>query len=169
MNIILTGTPGTGKTTVGKALAKKLGIPYVDVLSIIKKQRLYSGKYKGSLVVDTKKLEQVLKTKQGVIESHLLCEMKLKGPVFVLRASPVSLRMRLRKKFPKPKVDENIEAEILDYCFIYSKQNYKKVYQVNTTKKRVAQVVSEIVKIIKNPESYKNKTIDWTPYMIKRL
>ena len=35
--IIVTGTPGTGKTTIAKKLAKKLNFHYLDVNNVIKK------------------------------------------------------------------------------------------------------------------------------------
>ena len=40
--IIISGTPGTGKTTLAKKLAKKLDFEYIDINKIIKKYGLSS-------------------------------------------------------------------------------------------------------------------------------
>ena len=60
--IVVTGTPGTGKTLLSRKLAKKLGFYYIDVNKIISKNKLsesYDGKRK-SKVVDIKKLNNFL-------------------------------------------------------------------------------------------------------------
>jgi len=41
--ICVSGVPGTGKTTLSKKLAKKLGFHYIDVNKIISKYRLSEG------------------------------------------------------------------------------------------------------------------------------
>ena len=40
MKLIISGTPGTGKTTIAKKLAKKLNLRYIDVNKIIKLHNL---------------------------------------------------------------------------------------------------------------------------------
>ena len=39
--IALTGTPGTGKSSIAKKLAKKLGYELIDLNDVIKKKKLY--------------------------------------------------------------------------------------------------------------------------------
>src|SRR3989338_5223640 len=60
--IIVTGTPGTGKTTLSKRLAKKLNFIYLDVNEAIKKYRLSEGydKKRMTNIVDAKKLNRAL-------------------------------------------------------------------------------------------------------------
>ncbi len=43
MIILLTGTPGTGKTTISHLLAEKLGCQLVDVNYLVEKKHLYTG------------------------------------------------------------------------------------------------------------------------------
>ena len=63
MNIIaVSGTPGTGKTTLSKKLSKKLNLYYLDVNKIISEYKLsegYDNKRK-TKIVDINKLNKVL-------------------------------------------------------------------------------------------------------------
>jgi len=60
--IIVTGTPGTGKTTLAKRLAKKLDFHYLDVNDIIKKYDIADDydKKRDTKIINTKKLNLVL-------------------------------------------------------------------------------------------------------------
>lgn len=60
--LIVTGTPGTGKTTLSVKLAKKLDFHYIDVNKIVRKHKLserYDWKRK-TKVVDVRKLNKAL-------------------------------------------------------------------------------------------------------------
>jgi len=60
--ICISGSVGTGKTTLAKRLAKKLSYKYIDINKIIKEQNLrekYDRKRK-CYVIDTKKLNKAL-------------------------------------------------------------------------------------------------------------
>ena len=41
--LYITGTPGTGKTTLGQELATRGGLTFIDVGSLAKEQNLYDG------------------------------------------------------------------------------------------------------------------------------
>src|SRR3989338_5530091 len=62
MIICVSGTPGTGKTVVAKALASKLKGTYVDVKQIIKQHKLGNrmDKKRNAAIIDTKKLSRIL-------------------------------------------------------------------------------------------------------------
>ncbi|MBS3126129.1 AAA family ATPase, partial [Candidatus Woesearchaeota archaeon] len=55
--IVVTGTPGTGKTAVAKKIAQKKGYLYVDVNAIIRKYGLSEGydKKRKTKLIDVKK------------------------------------------------------------------------------------------------------------------
>ena len=42
-NVLVTGTPGTGKSTTCEQIAEATGLQYVDVGGIVKSQELHSG------------------------------------------------------------------------------------------------------------------------------
>jgi len=60
--IIVSGTPGTGKTTLAKKLAKKLGFDYIDANKIIRRYGLSEGydRKRKTKVIDVKKLNRAL-------------------------------------------------------------------------------------------------------------
>ena len=60
--IIVTGTPGTGKTTLARKLGKKLNFSYLDANKTIKKYKLVAGydKKRKANIVDIKKLNRAL-------------------------------------------------------------------------------------------------------------
>ena len=167
MKIIITGTPGTGKTLVADLLGKALKKRVVHINDFAKKNKLIMGKSGGSYIVDLKKLRKKLLKFDGIIESHLLCEFSLPNSVvFVLRCDPKVLAMRLQKrKYLRRKIKENLEVEALDYCTIKSEKNYKKVYDVDTTNRTIRQVVKRIIAILK--KKAKPDRVDFSNYFMK--
>lgn len=175
MIVLLTGTPGTGKSTVAKLLAKKICVNIISINKILDASVCtgYDAKRK-SRIVDEKKLARKIKTivkrevpeprgSEIVIEGHL--SHLLKGDaVIVLRARPKVLERRLKRKgYPKKKIEENLEAEALDICLIESLERHKKVYEIDTTSKKPGEVAGEVVKIIKGRgEAYAPGKIDWS-------
>lgn len=117
MRIAITGVPATGKTTVAKLLAKKLGLEYVDLNKLAEEKNLYTGydKKRQVKVVDVEKIDRELKDKDNVVldshYSHLLSVDK----VIVLRLNTKELRKRLEKRgYPESKIMENLQAEIME-------------------------------------------------------
>ena len=144
--IIVTGTPGTGKTTVAKRLAKQKKARYLDVNTIIKQHKLdknYSKKWK-SYLVDVDKLNKILikiikeqqKKKQSlVIDSHLSHYLPAKyvNLCIVTKCSLKKLQQRLKKRrYAKKKIRENMDAEILDVCLLEAIVNKHEVKVVKT-------------------------------------
>ncbi|MBW2972123.1 adenylate kinase family protein [Candidatus Woesearchaeota archaeon] len=159
--IIVTGTPCTGKTTVAKKLAKKLGYEYIDVASLIKKNRLsegYDRKRKCS-IVDIKKLNRFLgkiiknsKT-EVVIDSHLshYLPSELVRFCVVTKCNLKRLNMRLKKRgYPKHKIAENLECEIFDVCLNEAKESGHRVVVVETdTEPDYEKIIRKIKRIKK--------------------
>ncbi len=160
MIIALTGTPGTGKTTVAKILRKR-GFKVIDLNRIILREKLYSGydERRKCYIVDMKKLERYISkyTRENIVflDSHVshLLNVDL---VIVLRCSPKELEKRLRKKkWRSEKIRENIEAEIVEIITIEAEEKYgrERVIEIDTTGKSPEKVVEEIIKIINKVKS----------------
>src|SRR5574340_361874 len=100
--IVITGTPGVGKTTLCAQLRKSIkGCKLYNATDIVNKFKLYSGKDKfGAKIVEMKKLEQKINQiakKEGastvIFEGHLLSDLKVKGAkAIVLREHLVTIK-----------------------------------------------------------------------------
>jgi len=145
MRIVLTGTPGTGKSLASRALAGLTGGQLVDLNEFAARHKLFlreRGAF-GERTVDLGKMKRALASflegkKNFVVEGHLACEFRVPADVVVvLRCDPRVLRKRLKKrKYSEEKIRENVLAELLDYCLIKAVENYGKtrVLQVDATR-----------------------------------
>lgn len=144
MIIIVTGTPGTGKTTLAKKIAKEKRYTYLDVNKVIDEKKLSSGfdKRMDCKIIDTKKLNKELikiikDNKKLVIDSHLshYLPSKYVDLCIVTKCSLKTLEKRLKKRrYSKSKIRENLDAEIFDTCRIEAEENKHKVKVVWTDK-----------------------------------
>jgi len=143
--IIVSGTPGTGKTYLAKRLAKSLGFKYTDVKRVISKNKLkerYDRKRR-TYVVDEKKLAKILEKmirdsdENLVIESHMshFVDPELVDLCIITKCELKTLEKRLKNKgYNKEKVRENLDCEIFDICLNEAKENGHKTKIVDTTK-----------------------------------
>ena len=164
MRIVITGSPGTGKTMIARLLSEKMGLELVSIKEIVEQNNLSSGRRHE---VDIKKLASAMRLlqhkKDYVVEGHLACELRLPADfIFVLRAHPDILRERMAKrKYSKKKIQENLMAEMLDYCIQRVEHVYrKKPLELDTTSRTSTESASEIEKAIKQ----KKKKLDSVDY-----
>jgi len=113
--IIITGSVGTGKTTLAKKLAKENNLIYIDVNKLIKQQNLSEGfdKKRDCEIIDARKLNDILikkiksSKKQLIIDSHLshYLPKKYVEKCIVCKCSLKELKKRLQKrKYAKKKI-----------------------------------------------------------------
>ena len=151
MKIALTGTPGTGKTTIGQMLRDDYGLKVVDLNEVIHTCH-YCAEWdedRDCSVVDLDALKAHKFSDGLILEGHISHHLTV-DRVIVLRTNPAVLRKRLREKeYSERKIQENFEAEILDVILLealalHGKRN---VYEVDSTGPlgRSAQLVWEIV------------------------
>jgi adenylate kinase len=173
--IVITGTPGAGKTLISKILANKLSAVHIDLNKLVLNEKLYIGydKKRKCYIVDFEKvskkiIEKIKKTSEDnlILDGHYatsVIDPKKIDQVFVLRCNPVELEKRLRERdYPKEKVSENLMAELLDVCLYDSIKNCgeDKVKQIDVTEKSSDEVASMIISILAG-ELIKAEQIDW--------
>ncbi len=181
MIILLTGTPGTGKTTIAPLLAEKLGCHLVDINHLVEEKEIYTGldPEKGYKIVDMEALEEELYKITGlddvsgnqnsctIIEGHLSHYFPQADWVVVLRTEPHILQGRLKKRdWGDVKIRENLEAEALDICTWEAYQTHgNKVHELDTSSIMPEKVVDLISDIIHGKKSFPVGEIDFSAYL----
>ncbi len=155
MAIVVTGTPGTGKTEIAKAIAKKLKMKYIDVNDVIDSNNLkeFYDKKRDTYVVDEKKLSRILigmiKMDSGiVIDSHMAHEVppKYVDLCVVTKCGLKELKRRLSKRgYHEGKIKENMDAEIFDICIEEARDMGHKLLIIDTTKKKALKLVESLL------------------------
>ncbi|MFQ5648281.1 MAG: AAA family ATPase, partial [Candidatus Aenigmatarchaeota archaeon] len=107
-------------------------------------------KERGCDIIDTKRLAKAVSgLKNVILDSHYSHEMPCDA-VVVLKTSPGVLRGRLRKKgWPDRKVEENVQAEIMEVCKAEALELGRKTFEVDTTLKKPEEAAEEVLKILK--------------------
>ncbi len=146
--LVITGVPGTGKTSFSNLLAKKMGnVEVIHVTDVVNAEKLFTSRSRdGAKIVDMRRLQRELglmisssKKRTILLESHLLCDMKLRNAgVLVLREHLDALIGRMEKRgYSKEKIKANVVSEATDYCGIRAERNYKNVFEAFSGDKRL--------------------------------
>jgi len=170
MRILVTGTPGTGKTTISLALSKKLGVPYINLNELI----LASGQVSWNQlsntfdVLDPEKVsamlnEEVRKISGCVCETLAveLLDSSIIDKVVILRRDPYLLWNELQKRgWPLSKVASNVLSELLNVISYAARDLFDgKVIEVDTSKSSPDECIDTIIRAL-NGEAIDNE-IDW--------
>lgn len=163
-NVILIGFMGSGKTTIGKIIADKKNMKFVDMDLEIEKienkniNQIFSEngeKYfrekEANLLKELSLMENtVISTGGGIIESKFNIEILKKQPCVIwLNANENTIENNVKNeidKRPKLKEDDNLKLSIKKLLNKrYDKYKESANIRVNVNNKNVDQVVSEIL------------------------
>lgn len=173
--VLVTGTPGTGKTTTSCLLARELHAVYINPTSLLRHQGIdyaYDENRK-TRVVSLKRLRNALCEKAArldhglVIDSHIALETDPQLKIIraiVLRCDPIVLERRLdRKRWVKSKIGENLLAEILDICLWDAVDAYgwNRILEIDTTRKSTRWVVQLVTKDLERKRIQEQPQVDW--------
>ena len=180
MIISITGTPGTGKTSISKLLKeRRFEVVNFNKVAIQNKFLIGKDKKRDSFIVDIKKFNKYAKENYSqkkliFIEGHLSHLLKSVDKVILLRCHPDQLEKNLVSKgWNKQKIKENLEAEILDVilCEAIDLHKSKNIFEIDTTGKSIKEVFSSVIEIIENKFSnikkYNIGMIDWSEEILK--
>jgi len=171
--VVVTGTPGTGKTTISKSLARHLRAEYLSLTKLVTDEKLHEAvdQQRRTKVVDLDRTRKWLRKSISeretvtVIDTHVADVVPPEYVVkaIVLRCHPAILEARLRQKGWSPsKVRENVLAEILDSCYMIASGYYglKKAVQVDTSRNSISNTAKECVAHLKK-QLPSESMVDW--------
>jgi adenylate kinase len=147
VRVALTGTPGTGKTTVADRLETDLEVVHLNEL--LESEELYDevDEQRESKVVDFEGIQEYLAGRDGIlVESHL-AHLVEADRVVVLRCHPEEVVERLRERGESEEsAEENAESEALDVILAEAVERFgrENVYEVDTTDRDPEAVTKEV-------------------------
>ncbi len=161
MRLCITGTPGTGKTTV----SGMLGMNFINLNDFARNEGCMEGYDESmkSYIVNINCLKKRLKDYDNIVfeshYSHLVgCDI-----IIVLRTSPKILKERLKSRnYDDEKIMENLEAEAIGLITEESMEICKNVYEIDTGIYGIDETVKIIREIIEGKgEKYRAGKIDY--------
>jgi adenylate kinase len=176
--IVITGTPGVGKTTISKALANRIKGKHIDISALVQREHLVKGRddARDSVIVDitrlTNRLQQIIFKQAEIIILDGHCSAEAFSDldislVIVVRLDPDELKTRLQARgYKETKIFENVAAEILDVCLFDALQQFEKelVTEINATNRDVEEIIAIILKTL---EGQINVRIGWVNWLEK--
>ncbi len=174
MIIVVTGTPGVGKSTISRLLALRLEALHVDLSVLALKEGLILGwdEKRETAVADLQRLKAHLEEMASldrtlVVEGHYAPEVidpERANFVFVLRKDPWRLKEELEARgYGREKVAENVAAEVLDVCLTEAVSTYgeDRVSEIDVTELSPEEVVEEMLSIIQRGRPKGVGKVDW--------
>jgi adenylate kinase len=161
MRIALTGTPGTGKTTVAALLPYRV----IDINALVKEGlNLGLDQERGCLEADMDALElkfdEMDSEDLAILEGHI--SHYFADEAVVLRLAPSELNKRLTLRgYSKEKIQENLEAEALDIILVEAVEFCRRVSEIDTTGKSPQDVADLIIRAIHNEIELMPGQVDW--------
>jgi adenylate kinase len=176
--VALTGVPGTGKSAVGRALAAPTVAWEVGALAL----RTGTGRGRpGDVEVDMRRLARWVRAHPArgpptVLVGHLAHLLPIRDAV-VLRCHPVELLARLRRARRGTASDrrENVIAEATDVILGEALRERRRVWEVDTTGRSVADVAREVDRIVRDRTRPGHGAVAWlsdplvTDYLLPAL
>ncbi len=173
--LVLTGTPGVGKSSVARILASRLKGVHINLSELVMSKGLDCGsdRQRETLIADTQKVSkrvgEIVAQSDGfiVVEGHFAMDvMKAENAflVLVLRRNPDELRRVLRERgFRESKVVENVAAEILDICLSDAVEAYgeKRVCEVDVSGRTEEEVAEEVICVVEGRKECRAGIVDW--------
>ncbi len=173
--IIITGTPGTGKTTISQVLADMIDAIHLEVSRYAEEEGcvLWEDEKRDTSVVDMEKLtalitEMVNSSEKSIIldghYGHDLVNPSDVEHVLVLRKQPWTLKHVLESRgYSGEKVWENLEAEIVGVSVheVLSIFPEHVITELDTSTSTPMETVSEALKEFKSQRRNKFTPIDW--------
>eukprot|EP00700_Malawimonas_jakobiformis_P001595 EC721870.1.p1 GENE.EC721870.1~~EC721870.1.p1 ORF type:complete len:170 (+),score=36.32 EC721870.1:47-556(+) len=156
-NILITGTPGTGKTTLAERVAAATGLRHINVTELAK-EKDYVEEYDEELdtfIIDEDKvcdeLEPLMQMGGCIIDYHTcgFFPERWFDRVFVTRTDNTLLFDRLAARgYNQRKVSENVTCEIMQVVLEEAAESYRHDILVELQSDNVTQMEQNIAAIV---------------------
>ncbi|XP_047476596.1 adenylate kinase isoenzyme 6-like [Penaeus chinensis] len=132
-NILITGTPGVGKSTLAQQLAERSGLEWINVGDLAKNNNFFDGydEERGCPILNEDKvldeMEDMMEEGGKIVDYHgsEFFPERFFDIVFVLRTDNTLLYDRLAARgYHGKKLEENIECEIMAVLLDEAKDSY---------------------------------------------
>uniref|UniRef100_A0AAX7VVJ6 Adenylate kinase isoenzyme 6 n=1 Tax=Astatotilapia calliptera TaxID=8154 RepID=A0AAX7VVJ6_ASTCA len=129
------GTPGVGKTTLGKELAQRTGLTYVNIGDLAQEGQLFDGyddEYQCPILDEDRVVDELDEkmSEGGVIVDYHGCDLfpeRWFDIVFVLRTDNTQLYTRLEARgYTGKKLQDNVQCEIFQTIYEEAMEAYSK-------------------------------------------
>ncbi len=172
----LTGTPGTGKSTVARRL-RGMGPTPVEVVEVSDlrphvRRRPARLRRQGPVLVDLAKAARMLETRALratgplVVVGHLSHLLPIER-VVLLRCRPDVLRRRLERRGVRGRaLLENVEAEAVDVILQEAVGLGRRIWELDTTHLGPAEVAARVKSIVDGRGKPAFGHVDWLKYAL---
>lgn len=184
--IVVTGTPGTGKTSLCRYIVRRnRGWVHLDLGRFAVKTNtvIEHNRFLKTSIVDTGVLKKALrahvlrnveKDVRLLIDGHYAAEVAPSKHVdycLVLRCRPDVLWRRLRsiRGYWKEKARRNVESELTDYCYLAAKLHLKnsRLMQLDTTGTSVRRLYTRFMESYEDGFRHEGDRVDWTGFLLR--
>jgi len=173
--LLVTGVPGTGKTTISSLLAAELGAEHIELTRLVREGGLSQGwdQARATAIADMKALRNAISnildntTRPLIIDGHYSPDVAPRDEatlVIVLRCAPWVIREKLLERgYSIRKVRENVEAELLGTCLTdaLAVQDPEKVCEIDTTTQTPEETVKLILSVLDGEVKCSYGAVDW--------
>ena len=159
--IVLTGMPGSGKTTVGMHLSKDLNIDFVDIDSAIEKSEnrtiseifandgeKYFRVLESKIIKESFGDNKVISLGGGAFEDPITRSFLLKNSIVIyLKTSVQEIYKRVKNNSQRPLLNDDMSAEKINKILSVREKNYELArLTIMTDNIAVEDVVRDIIK-----------------------
>jgi adenylate kinase len=166
MMFCITGTPGTGKSSIARVLQEQ-GFRVLHLSETTRDYVIEEDLLRETMVIDEDRWAAEFVPFDGIVEGHLAHLLSC-DRVAVLRCRPDVLAARLYERgYGKEKVRENSLAEALDVVLVETLEIFspEQVYELDTTDKTIQECSDRVGRFFRGEIPPQSGFLDWSSFI----